>query len=62
MNNNRCLYCYEIIPEGRLICPMCERAQMKMGMILQNNNATATEVENAFNFTQRDKEKKNEQN
>lgn len=23
--DNRCLYCNEIIPEGRLICPDCEK-------------------------------------
>lgn len=25
MNNNRCLYCNRIIPEGRQVCPTCER-------------------------------------
>ncbi len=24
MNDNRCIYCLEIIPEGRQICPSCE--------------------------------------
>ena len=24
MNNNRCIVCDEIIPEGKLICPKCE--------------------------------------
>lgn len=23
-NNNRCIFCNEIIPEGRQICPKCE--------------------------------------
>lgn len=25
MNNNRCVSCGAIIPEGRLVCPTCER-------------------------------------
>lgn len=24
MNENTCLYCNEVIPEGRMICPLCE--------------------------------------
>ena len=27
MNDNRCIYCGEIIPEGRQICPTCEKLQ-----------------------------------
>ena len=54
MNNNRCLYCNEIIPEGKLVCPICEIAQTivrtKLGSILQNINATEKEVEEAYNF------------
>lgn len=25
MNNNRCLFCNKIIPEGAQVCPSCER-------------------------------------
>ena len=25
MNNNRCLYCNQIIPEGAQVCPTCEK-------------------------------------
>ena len=25
--DNRCIYCNEIIPEGRQVCPTCERLQ-----------------------------------
>lgn len=25
MNDNRCLYCNNIIPEGRQVCPTCEK-------------------------------------
>jgi hypothetical protein len=50
MNNNRCLYCNEIIPEERTICPLCENEQMKMSMILQSFNATKEEVNKAYNF------------
>lgn len=48
MNNNRCLYCNEIIPEGRMVCPSCERKQIKLGMILQSLKATKEEVEAAY--------------
>ena len=50
MNNNRCLYCNEIIPEGKHVCSMCERARMKMGMILQNLGANEEQVEAAYDF------------
>ena len=30
MNNNRCLYCQQIIPEGRDICPSCENEPIKV--------------------------------
>lgn len=25
MGTNRCLFCYSEIPEGRMICPICEQ-------------------------------------
>lgn len=50
MNNNRCLYCNEITPEGRQVCPLCENEQMKMSMILQSFSATKEEVNKAYNF------------
>ena len=50
MNNNRCLYCNEIIPEDRTICLLCESQQTKVGMILQSNQATDEEVKKAYNF------------
>ena len=24
MSENRCIMCNEVIPEGRMVCPMCE--------------------------------------
>jgi hypothetical protein len=48
MNNNRCLYCNEIIPEGRMVCPLCERMQMKMGIILQSLNLPEEEVKAVY--------------
>ena len=27
MSDNRCVYCGEIIPEGRQVCPTCEQQQ-----------------------------------
>ena len=29
MTEERCLYCGEIIPEGRMICPTCEHKYLK---------------------------------
>ena len=48
MNNNRCVYCNEIIPEGRMVCPSCERKQIKLGKMLQSLNATKEVVESAY--------------
>lgn len=32
MNNNRCVCCGEIIPEGRQVCPACEyKAKQGLG-------------------------------
>ena len=45
MNDNRCLYCNEILPEGRMICPSCENNQMKIGMILQSHQSTKEEID-----------------
>ncbi len=28
MNENHCVICWEIIPEGRLVCPTCEKQTM----------------------------------
>ena len=27
--DNHCVICYQIIPEGRMVCPDCERAVMR---------------------------------
>lgn len=50
MNNNRCIICNEIIPEGRMTCPSCEQVEMKMGLILQSLSATDEEVNKAYDF------------
>jgi hypothetical protein len=50
MNDNRCLYCNEIIPDGEKVCKSCERAEIKMGMILQSLNASEEEVKSAYDF------------
>ena len=50
MNNNRCVVCDEIIPEGRMVCPICNQGFIKVGMILQSNNATKEETEQAYEF------------
>lgn len=50
MNNNRCLYCNEIILDGRMVCPFCENQQIKLGKILQSSQATNEEVNKAYAF------------
>lgn len=36
MNNNRCLFCNKIIPEGRQICPTCEKEQTLKSVTPEN--------------------------
>jgi hypothetical protein len=50
MDANRCMYCQEIIPEGKIMCFKCEHQEIKTGMILQNNNATEDEIKNAYEW------------
>lgn len=50
MDADRCVSCGEIIPEGRMICLKCEQKEIRLGMILQTNNATPDEVEDAYDW------------
>ena len=50
MNNNRCASCGVIIPEGRQVCPLCDRRQIRLGMILQSIEATTDDVKAAYAF------------
>lgn len=50
MDAERCIHCGRIIPEGRMVCFKCENEEKKIGMILQTNEATAEEVEAAYNW------------
>lgn len=36
MNENKCICCNDIIPEGRQICWSCEHNVLKAGIILQS--------------------------
>lgn len=46
MNENRCVVCGDIIPEGRQICPICDEAAMLDGFREVKNNAdTGTDSE-----------------
>lgn len=56
MSVDTCLYCGRIVPEGRMICPICEQKATKLGSILQSNNATEEEVENAYEWLYADVE------
>ena len=39
MNENRCVICGDIIPEGRQVCPICEDAAMLDGFREVKENA-----------------------
>lgn len=61
MNEDRCICCGEIIPEGRQVCLNCEYRVGKIGSILQSQNATKDDVIKAYEFIQKGI-KENEQN
>lgn len=48
MDAERCVSCGRVIPEGRMICPICEQKEMKYGSILQSQNATAEQVQEVY--------------
>ena len=50
MDADKCICCGKIIPEGRMICWKCEHAEINIGTILQTNNATTEEVEDAYQW------------
>ena len=50
MDADRCVCCGEIILEGRMICLRCECEEIKYGTILQSQNATAEDVEDAYQW------------
>ena len=45
MNNNRCLYCNTIIPEGMMVCQSCASEQIQIGTILQSYQTINDEEE-----------------
>ena len=47
---NRCVCCGNPIPEGRQVCWTCEHEGIKVGKIMQSQNATSEEVENAYEW------------
>lgn len=50
MSKDTCVCCGIEVPKGRVVCPKCEHATMKIGAILQSNNASEEEVKNAYEF------------
>lgn len=50
MDVDRCICCGNPIPEGRMVCPRCEQKEIKYGSILQSQNATTQEVEDAYQW------------
>lgn len=49
MNNNRCLICNRVIPEGRQVCPICERKATQANEIGREiTSVFSVTPENAF--------------
>ena len=53
MSIEKCIYCCEIIPKGKLICPICEWKLTKVGTILQSKNVTKEEIDAAYRFLEK---------
>lgn len=50
MDVDVCVCCGNPVPEGRMICPICEQKEIKYGSILQSQDATAEEVEKVYEW------------
>ena len=61
MNEERCVICGSLIPEGRQVCWICEHDIVKIGSILQSYNAAEDDVIKAHKFINKGI-KENEQN
>ena len=48
MNNNRCVSCNEIIPEGRLMCPSCENVKKKERLNARQFNEKKMKITNTI--------------
>lgn len=48
MCNNKCVSCGEIVPEGRMVCSSCEASVVKIGSILQSQNASKERASRAY--------------
>lgn len=48
MDENKCIFCGVIIPEGRQVCWRCEHSEVKVGSILQTYGVTAKEAYDAY--------------
>lgn len=56
MDAERCMYCRKIIPEGRMICPMCEYKLTKLGAILQGKEMTEEDMQKINDWLQQEDE------
>ena len=54
MVEDRCVVCGNIVPEGRMVCPQCENAQIKIGMILQSVQATEEHVKEVYGIKEKE--------
>ena len=48
MDADKCLCCGTIIPEGRVICPICEYKLNKAALIMQSGNVPEEDVEKFY--------------
>lgn len=49
MNQEYCIHCGKpLSAEGTMTCWSCERKEIKLGAMLQSNNATEEEVKEAY--------------
>lgn len=53
MNEDRCVCCGEIIPEGRMVCPQCDQQEIRIGNLLQSINATSEQIKKAYEFLEK---------
>lgn len=57
MSEDRCIVCNKVIPEGRMVCPLCEDTCTRIGMILQSRDATKDEVKKTYSFIKKRRKK-----
>ena len=54
---DRCVMCGEIIPEGRQICPICEKGEHNMADKMENRCTASLDYEAEYNRLLRERDK-----